>query len=257
MTYNGASGQCCPGRKVVARLSKPGSRVALVSDQLRTSIRTGEYHAGDRLPTETELSTRFGVSRPTVRAALRELAAINLVRTEHGVGSFVSEMPAVTAGLERLDSITESIRATGREPGMIYKGRVIRPLMPDEAEKFGVPGDTMALELRRTILADGEVVAFSYDLIPVGIFPEGERPEVVDHSLFGYLRESLGMFPHHAVAELHAVQSDHIGWDLPAGRSGLYVLLDQVHYDRADVALLYSRTYFLEGRYAFTIRRSA
>lgn len=237
-------------------MARVGSRVALVADGLRAAIRAEEFSEGERLPTEAQLASRFGVSRPTVRAALRELETIALVRTQHGVGSFVAERPAVTAGLERLDSITESIRNTGREPGMVYKGRVIRPLMPDEAERLGLSGDSMALELRRTILADGEVVAYSYDLIPIGVFPEGDDPESVSGSLFTYLRDQLDLHPHYATAEVHAVQSDRIGWDLAVGRSALYVLLDQVHFDRAGCALAYSRTYFLEGRYAFTIRRS-
>lgn len=237
-------------------MARAGSRVALVADGLRAEIASGEYAAGTKLPTETQLASRFGVSRPTVRAALKELETSALVHTQHGVGSFVADNPSVTAGLEQLDSITESIRGMGREPGMIYKGRVIRPLLPDEAEKLGLSGDAQALELRRTILADGEVVAYSYDLMPIGVFPEEEEPTTVQGSLFEYLREQLGLYPHHAVAEVHAVHSDRIGWDAPVGRPTLYVLLDQVHYDRDDRALLYSRSYFLEGRYAFTIRRS-
>ncbi|MCW2289742.1 GntR family transcriptional regulator [Leucobacter luti] len=238
-------------------MARPGSRVALVADGLRDAIRSEEFCEGARLPTEAQIATRFGVSRPTVRAALRELETIALVHTQHGVGTFVTERPAITAGLERLDSITESIRSTGREPGMVYKGRVIRPLLPDEAEKLGLSGDAHALELRRTILADGEVVAYSYDLMPLGVFPEGADPEMVDGSLFSYLRDDRDLHPHYAVAEVHAVQSDGIGWDVAGGgRTALYVLLDQVHFERSGRPLLYSRTYFLEGRYAFTIRRA-
>lgn len=237
-------------------MAKPGSRVTRVVDGLRSAIRVGEFPEGGRLPTETQLAARFGVSRPTVRAALRELEATLLVHTQHGVGSFVSEAPAVTTGLERLDSISESIRATGREPGMEFKERLIRPLLPDEAEKLGVAGDAQAVDLRRTILADGEVVAFSYDLIPVGVFPEDVPASEVEGSLFSFLRERLNLHPNHAIAELHAVQSDRIGWGTAARRTSMYMLLDQVHYDSSDRALLYSRTYFLEGRYAFTVRRT-
>lgn len=237
-------------------MAKPGSRVSHVADGLRGAIRAGEYGEGTRLPTESQLAERYGVSRPTVRTALRELEVGGLVRTRHGVGSFVVESPAVKVGLERLDSISESIRGTGKTPGMVFKARVLRPLLPDEAEKLNVPGGTQGLELRRTILADNEVVAFSYDVLPAGVFPLDNDPESVHCSLFQYLRDERGMYPHYALAEIHAVQSDHIGWDAPGGRAALYVLLDQVHYDRADRALLYSRTYFLEGRYAFSIRRS-
>ena len=139
---------------------------------------------------------------------------------------------------------------------MEYKSRVIRPLMPEEAAKLGLPGNALALELRRSILADGEVVAYSYDLMPIGIFPEGADPDELDGSIFTFLKEKLSLVPHHGVAEVHAVHSDHIGWETTASHSSLYVLLDQLHYDQDHRPLLYSRTYFIEGRYAFTIIRN-
>ena len=120
---------------------------------LRAQIAAGDPPAGSRLATETALAERFGMSRPTVRAALRELETLGLVRTHHGVGTFVVEQPAVRAGLERLESITESIRATGKEPGMTYASRMRRGVLPEEAASMRVPGDTEVLELRRTILA--------------------------------------------------------------------------------------------------------
>lgn len=63
-----------------------------VSDQLRTKILSGELDAGSRLPNETQLSALFGVSRSTVREALRVLSSQNLVTTSRGVegGTFVA-----------------------------------------------------------------------------------------------------------------------------------------------------------------------
>jgi GntR family transcriptional regulator len=238
-------------------MAAKGSRVAQVADALREAIITGVYAPGDRLPTETGLAAMHEVSRATVRQALRELETVALVRTQHGVGSFVVDRPAVRAGLERLDSITESIRATGREPGMEYKSRVIRPLLPEEAGKLGLPGDASALEVRRSILADGEVVAYSYDLIPLGVFPVDGDPDELDGSIFHYLRERLGRFPHRGVAEIHAVDSDHIGWEGHPGHPSLYLLLDQVHFDKDQNALMYSRTYFIDGRYTFSVIRNS
>lgn len=57
-----------------------------VSDQLRQKILTGDLQPGARLPNETEMSTLFGVSRSTVREALRELSSQTLVTTKRGVG---------------------------------------------------------------------------------------------------------------------------------------------------------------------------
>src|SRR5437773_12556446 len=57
-----------------------------VADQLRDLIASGALLPGQRLPTEVELGAEFGVSRATVREALRLLAAHNLIRTAKGVG---------------------------------------------------------------------------------------------------------------------------------------------------------------------------
>lgn len=67
-----------------------------VAEQLRQQILDGRLRAGDRLPSENELLTLFGVSRSTLREALRALAARDLVHTERGVtgGTFVSRVDA-------------------------------------------------------------------------------------------------------------------------------------------------------------------
>ena len=71
---------------------------AQVAGQLRDLIVTGQIRAGDHLPNEAELATIFGVSRSTVREALRSLAAQSLVYTSRGVsgGTFVAELDAGT-----------------------------------------------------------------------------------------------------------------------------------------------------------------
>jgi DNA-binding GntR family transcriptional regulator len=62
-----------------------------VADALRTEIRTGELHPGQRLPAETALVERFRVSLPTVRQALSVLRAEGLIESRHGIGTFVKE----------------------------------------------------------------------------------------------------------------------------------------------------------------------
>lgn len=57
-----------------------------VYDQLKAKILAGELTRGHRLPTEVALATQFGVSRGTIREALRLLAAENLLRTGKGAG---------------------------------------------------------------------------------------------------------------------------------------------------------------------------
>ena len=74
----------------VERIRKAYEQVA---DQLLSMINSGELKPGDRLPSEAELAADFGVSRTTVREALRILATRNLIQTRKGMagGHFIVE----------------------------------------------------------------------------------------------------------------------------------------------------------------------
>ena len=65
-----------------------------IADAIRQGIIDGDLIFDARLPSETELSETFGVSRPTVREALKRLAAQNLIRTQRGAtgGAFVNRL---------------------------------------------------------------------------------------------------------------------------------------------------------------------
>ncbi|GCD92863.1 GntR family transcriptional regulator [Embleya hyalina] len=225
--------------------------------ELKIEIRDGVHPAGARLPTEADLCRRFGVSRATVRTALKELDVLGLIRTQQGAGTFVRTRPAVRDGLERMGSITESIRRSGKEPGHEYGRRTLRQVLPDEAERMGVPSDTEALELRRRVTADGDVVAYSYDVIPRGLLPAAFDPEELSGSLFAYFETELGIHPTLGLAKVHAVSSAHIAWGPDAAKHRLFVLLDQLHYDDDHRLLAYCKTYFVEGSYEFQLVRTA
>lgn len=61
---------------------------------LRALIADGALRPGDRLPSEGELCERLGVSRGSLREAIRTLAALGVLETRHGSGSYVSELRA-------------------------------------------------------------------------------------------------------------------------------------------------------------------
>lgn len=78
-----------------------------VAEKLRRQILSGELEPGQRLPIEGELAEQFGVSRSTIREALRSLASQRLVITTRGVtgGTFVTLPEASEVG----DSLIESL----------------------------------------------------------------------------------------------------------------------------------------------------
>ena len=62
-----------------------------VFEQLKKQILEREWIPGEKLPSETELGSIFGVSRVTIRQALQKLAVLGLIETRLGEGSFVKE----------------------------------------------------------------------------------------------------------------------------------------------------------------------
>ena len=63
--------------------------------QVRALIDRGELRSGDRLPAERQLAEMVGVSRPSLRAGLKTLAAMGVVRIRHGAGTFIAAGPPV------------------------------------------------------------------------------------------------------------------------------------------------------------------
>ncbi|MEP9377097.1 GntR family transcriptional regulator [Aquabacter sp. CN5-332] len=80
-----------------------------VSDQLRAAIMAGEFAPGAALPSESELCTRFSVSRITVRKALDELVERRLIVRRQGVGSFVREETEATWSMALTGVLDEAL----------------------------------------------------------------------------------------------------------------------------------------------------
>jgi DNA-binding GntR family transcriptional regulator len=94
------------------RLTGPAPLFAQVRDAVRSDILSGALRPGDRLPSESALIERFGVSRITVRQAIGELQTSGLVQTVNGKGSFVTR-PGRGEAHGPLVGVLEAMRRRG------------------------------------------------------------------------------------------------------------------------------------------------
>lgn len=97
--------------------TQPSPAYARVAEALRAEITNGRLAAGDQLPSEHQLMATHGVSRTTVRRALEQLAASNLVRKHQGRGTFVAPQ-GLSHGLGDLTSLTQVMLDRGLTPGI-------------------------------------------------------------------------------------------------------------------------------------------
>ena len=90
----------------------PAPQYLKVKNHLREGIASGRWRPGERLPSESELTETFGVSRMTVNRALRELHQEGMVDRVQGVGSFVAQLHRIASTLTVRD-VHEEIAARG------------------------------------------------------------------------------------------------------------------------------------------------
>lgn len=194
------------------------------------------------------------MSRATVRTALQDLESRGLVHLRRGLGSVVTPGEAgLAADLRRLDSMSETIRSHGMEPGMVYRSLQVREASETEHEQLDLESGDKVLATERSLTADGVLVAFSWDVIPLWVFGGELDPTEVAGSLFAMMEER-GVRAETAVTQLGADHGPDLGWgDRPDDAS--YLVLSQIHYDIGGKPVAYAKTAFIADRFQFGLVR--
>ena len=131
-----------------------------IAAALQADIAGSTYPPGGRLPTEAELSARFGVNRHTVRRALEELSRDGLVRVEQGRGSFVAE-DVLDYTIEQRTRFSEWIKRHNKEPsGQVLQLREV-PADAQTAAALGLRTGAKVVQLERLGLADARPVSLT------------------------------------------------------------------------------------------------
>ena len=141
-----------------------------IARALEREIAGGGHPPGTRLPTEAQLSARFGVNRHTVRRALEDLSRRGLIRVEQGRGSFVAE-DTFDYEVGPRTRLSEWIRRNNKEP--VGKVLDLRDIAADAAVAAGLglrPGARVA-RLERLGLADALPVSLTSHHFPLARLP--------------------------------------------------------------------------------------
>ena len=136
----------------------------LVND-LTDKIQAGELPEGSRLPSEQEISTLYGVSRITVRTALKELAKEGLIISKQGKGTFVGKKK-MTRNLSLATSFSQACKDMGRIPGAQVLHLGLEDADEDDIKELMIsPGDKVVV-LERIRFADNVPISYEIDRFP-------------------------------------------------------------------------------------------
>ncbi len=135
-----------------------------------------EYRPGDLMPSERELSERYGLSRTTVRLALRELEDLGMVVRQHGRGTFVADRSAQVTNLSQTYSFTDQMRSQGRVPTTTILEFTEISADDKLAEHMKARIGDRLFKLKRLRSADGIPMMVEVSYLPVRKFLTLKRP---------------------------------------------------------------------------------
>jgi GntR family transcriptional regulator len=227
-----------------------------VRDELAGRITSGAIPPGSRFPPEPQLAEDLGVSRATLREALRSLEEDGFVTRRRGAGTFATHRPRLRNNLDVNFGVTEAIRASGMRPGAVDIKVSNAPSSVHEAAALDIePGDPV-VTVERVRTADERRVVFSRDVVARSFVGEDVLERLEDGSIYDLLESAAQVAIQHGVVTIEPMAADRTlarKLKIPAGSLLLY--LRQVDYDRGGDPVLLSHEYHLGDAFEFTVVR--
>jgi GntR family transcriptional regulator len=231
---------------------------AQAQEYLLNLIESGAYQPGEQLPSEADLAAQLGISRPTLREALRNLEQDGLILRKHGVGTFVAPgyERRLESGLERLESILELAARKGLDAECAALHVQQEPISPELATKLGVDSGAWLTTIRRTIVVGGVPVAYMSDQVLPSILSPVDVDDCFDGSVLDLLRQKPDLQLGYAVADIVALDADEfLTENLEVEMGQAVLLMEEVIYDVEGNPVEFSQNYFVPEFFQFRVVR--
>lgn len=226
-----------------------------VYDFLVKQIAEGVWRPAESLPSEQALAVKLGVSQGTVRKALDTLAVEKLIERRQGKGTYVAEHTQERA-LFRFFRLAPADGGTRSIPTSANETVRRRPARASEARKLALESGAGVVEINRTRLVDGEPVVWERIVVPVALFPDLDRRELLPNALYALYQQEYG---HNVVATQEELRADVARKEdtrrlrLPIGHPLLHIERVAVGLDGLKVELRISRCDTRRLVYAVTL----
>ncbi len=234
---------------------------ATLTDQtvkaLQDAIKQGKFLPGSQMPPEMELLQMLGISRTTLREALRILEEQRLIRKRRGLGTFVLER-TIVKDMSQNFGITEMISQAGYTPGTRDFKISVEKTSKTLAEKLSIPDESMVVVIERVRTANDIPIVLTRDIMPQNILgnwmPTSDDLNGV--SLYECLERYVNIRIVDGTASFSPMQANReIAEKLSIPRNTLLLLIEQVDHDQDQRPVLYSAEYHLTDKFNFIIHR--
>ena len=225
--------------------------------QLLADMRQGVYADVDRLPRESVLAEKLGISRTQLRDILASLDREGFITRRHGVGTMINRH--VLNCRTRMDievEFLDMIRQSGCAAAVAFVRSSEDTADAHVSQQLGIPEGTPVLRLSRLCTADGRPAIYCEDVIQRSLLQRDFSPEDLRCPIFQFLQEFCGVSPYLDLTDLRPLAADAALAELLAVPVGSPLLfMDEVDYDIDGRPIFCSREYFVDGLVRHTVLR--
>ncbi len=219
--------------------------------------RIAEAQAGEKLPPEPKLAQDMGVSRATLREAMRSFEAQGLIIRKQGAGTFVVEKNGVfETGLEELESLETIAEHSGLQVSM--GGLHVEEIMASDelAEAFSTKVGSPFVSVTRVIYSKERPIAFLRDTLPAYILSSQALHEDFTGSVLDLLIKRNEPKLDMSHTEIKAVAADRkVARALNIQRGDVLLMFEADLFSQKGDVIDHSQSYFLPGYFRFYVNR--
>jgi len=222
-----------------------------IAESLLDRIESGKLRPGDRLPPERNLSKMLSVNRMTVRRALQVLESQGLLLRRQGAGTYVAE-PKIERQAAQLVPFTQGMQRRGYTPGARVITLERHPAEPSIAGELELPVSAPVYHIHRLRLINQEPLLLERLEIPVHRFPDLERYDLSQRSLYEIMETEYGVSVVRARQSLEPVIATNYEAELLQVALGAPLMLERrLAFDQDDQPVEQGRDLYRGDRFRF------
>ena len=225
-----------------------------IQEQIRNKIEREKLKPGTQLPTERELEAQLGVSRVTIRKAIRGLITEGYCTKRAGKGIFIADKKIKT-DVHSLEGTTSLFAGLGKElETRLISRKVINPdaRMIKYLQLPAVQPEEV-LVLKRLRLVDDEPYILETTYLPLCIFP-GMPNGDFNGSLYQMMDEQYGIKPHHASGIFNVMMSTEEDSKLLNVQLNTALLVKEVTvYTATNLPIEINKSVFRSDKFKFIV----
>ncbi len=224
-----------------------------IHNQIKRDIENHVYKVGDRIPAERQLAVKFGVSRMTLRQAIKTLEDEGILERRLGSGTYVASQK-VQETMSGIMSFTEITHANGQTPSSkVISYRIGKPSL-SEKERLNLQPDADVLRMERIRYADKVPICYEVVTVPYRLIKDLSKSDISAH-LYETLENhgyKIGRVTEHISA---AVANENDARLLDAKRGEALITRLQVTELSDGTPFEYTRASYVAERFEFTFSK--